>query len=97
MNFVEFNEKSWKIPDKYVARRYGVALHGVGMADEWPSLPTHVDFARATAGQFDENMTVCVEALIGEDGGSECIKLETQVLITAKGAVRMDSFPWEVV
>ena len=42
-------------------------------------------------------MTVCVEALIGEDGGSECIKLETQVLITAKGAVRMDSFPWEAV
>ena len=26
------------------------ALHGVGMADEWPSVPLHVDFARAYAG-----------------------------------------------
>jgi hypothetical protein len=40
-------------------------------------------------------MTLCVEALIGEDGGRECVKLETQVLLTAKGAVRLDTFPWE--
>jgi Xaa-Pro dipeptidase len=41
-------------------------------------------------------MCVCVESLIGEDGGAECIKLETQVVLTSKGCVRLDSFPWEV-
>ncbi len=67
----------------------------MGLADEWPSVPTHVDFARAYPSVFEENMTLCVESLIGEDGGRECVKLETQVLITDKGAVRLDSFPWE--
>ncbi|MBI3506585.1 MAG: aminopeptidase P family protein [Proteobacteria bacterium] len=95
MSFTEFNELSWRIPDKYVEGRYGLAFHGVGMADEWPSVPTHVDFARAYGGRLEENMTVCVESLIGEPGGAESIKLETQVLITSRGAERLDSFPFE--
>ena len=95
LSFKEFNEKSWKIPERYVANRYSVALHGVGLADEWPSVPLHPDFARAYDGHFEENMMVCVESLIGEEGGRECIKLETQVLITATGPERLDSFPWE--
>ncbi|MGH6817003.1 MAG: M24 family metallopeptidase [Hyphomicrobiaceae bacterium] len=95
MTLAEFNDKSWRIPERYQARRYSAALHGVGMADEWPSMPTHVDFARAYSGTLEENMTVCVESLIGEEDGHECIKLETQVLLTPAGAVRLDSFPWE--
>ncbi|MGH6815155.1 MAG: hypothetical protein ACREC6_05580 [Hyphomicrobiaceae bacterium] len=51
--------------------------------------------ARAYSGALEENMTVCVESLIGEEDGRECIKLETQVLLTPAGAVRLDSFPWE--
>mgnify|MGYP001501885103 FL=1 len=42
-------------------------------------------------------MTLCVESLIGEVGGKECVKLETQVLITETGCERLDSFPWEEV
>jgi Xaa-Pro aminopeptidase len=97
MSFREFNEKSWRIPEKYQARRYSVVLHGVGLADEWPSVPLHPDFAKAYDGTFEENMTVCVESLIGEEGTGECIKLETQVLIGSNGAERLDSFPWEEV
>jgi Xaa-Pro dipeptidase len=95
MDFVEFNEKSWRIPERYLPRRYGSALHGVGLADEYPMVPLHPDFGRAYRGRFEQNMTVCVESLIGEEGGRECIKLETQVLVTDKGAVRLDTFPWE--
>ena len=96
MAFAEFNEKSWQIPEKHQPYRYSLAVHGVGMVDEWPVIPLHPDFAGAHGGQFEENMTVCVESLIGEPG-SECIKLETQVLVTATGAERLDSFPWEEV
>jgi Xaa-Pro aminopeptidase len=96
MSFHEFNEMSWRIPEKYQARRYSVAFHGVGMADEYPSCALHSDFARNYSGTLEENMTVCVESLIGEEGGKECIKLETQVVITGKGAERLDSFPWEI-
>lgn len=98
MAFAEFNEKSWRIPEKYQPCRYSVALHGVGMVDEWPSLPTHVDFhLRPLAGHFEPGMVVCIESLIGEQDGPECIKLETQALITATGTERLDSFPWEDV
>jgi len=97
MTFRAFSEASWPIPEKYRPCRYGLALHGVGMADEWPSVPTHVDFERAYSGTLEEGMTVCVESLIGEEGGPHCIKLETQVLITATGAVRLDAFPFETM
>jgi Xaa-Pro aminopeptidase len=97
LSFREYNELSWRIPPKYQSRRYSVALHGVGMADEYPSVPLHPDFARAYDGVFEENMTVCVESLIGEEAGKECVKLETQVLIAADGPHRLDSFPWEEV
>jgi hypothetical protein len=41
-------------------------------------------------------MVVNVESLIAEKG-TESIKLETQVLITANGPQRLDAFPWEDV
>ena len=94
-SFAEFNEKSWQIPAAYEPYRYSLAIHGVGMADEWPLVPLHPDFDdSAMLGSFESGMAVCVESLIGEKG-SECIKLETQVLVTDTGAERLDSFPWE--
>jgi Xaa-Pro aminopeptidase len=95
MSFAEFNAKSWRIPEKHIPYRYSLALHGVGMADEWPVVPLHVDFGGAHGGTFEENMVICVESLIGAPG-TESVKLETQVLITAKGPERLDSFPWEM-
>lgn len=97
MSFAEFNDESWRIPERYLANRYSVAVHGVGMADEYPSVPLHPDFERAYDGHFEENSVVCVESLIGEQGGRESMKLETQVVIKANGAERLDSFPWEEV
>lgn len=93
MSFSEFNEKSWQIPAAHVPYRYSLALHGVGMADEWPVVPLHVDWgAGAMSGQFEPGQVLCVESLIAEEG-SESIKLETQVLVTETGAERLDSFP----
>jgi Xaa-Pro aminopeptidase len=96
LTFREFNERSWRIPDKHLPYRYPVAVHGVGMADEWPMILLHPDFAMNHDGRFEENMVIDVESLIAEDG-SESIKLETQVLIAATGAERLDSLPWESV
>jgi Xaa-Pro aminopeptidase len=94
LDFVEFNERSWRIPEKYVPYRYTIAVHGTGMADEWPMVYLHPDFDPGYGGRFEEHMVVNVESLIAE-AGSESVKLETQVLITADGAERLDSFPWE--
>ena len=96
MSFAEFNEQSWPIPERFLACRYSSAIHGVGLADEYPALPLAPDYETDHYdGCFEENMTVCVESLIGEQGRGECVKLETQVVITGNGAVRLDSFPWE--
>ena len=95
MDFVEFNEKSWRIPERHVPYRYSLAVHGVGMADEWPVVPLHVDWSDlAMSGRFEPGMVVCVESLVGERG-SESVKLETQALVTETGCERLDSFPYE--
>ncbi len=94
LSFAEFNAKSWPIPKAYQPYRYSLAAHGVGMADEWPVVALHPDFAGNHGGSFEEGMVICVESLVAAQG-TESIKLETQVLITAKGSERLDSFPWE--
>jgi len=81
VSFDEFNANSWRIPDRHVPYRYSLAVHGVGMADEWPVVPLHVDWGPgAMSGQFEQGMVVCIESLIAEER-SESIKLETQVLV----------------
>jgi len=93
ISFAEFNEKSWRIPDAHIPYRYSLAAHGVGMADEWPVIPLHVDWGPgAMSGRFEPGMVICVESLMAE-AGSESVKLETQVLVTPTGHERLDRFP----
>ena len=96
VSFHEFNEQSWQIPEQYQPYRYSLAVHGVGLVDEWPLVPLHPDFEYAYSGHYEKNMTLCIESLIGE-AGSECVKLETQVLVTETGIERLDSFPYETL
>jgi Xaa-Pro aminopeptidase len=99
LTFREFNERSWKIPEQHVPYRYSLAVHGVGLVDEWPVVALHPDFDGTYGhqdGTFEAGMVVCVESLMAEQG-SESIKLENQVVITDDGAVRLDRFPWENV
>ena len=99
LGFDEFNRRSWRIPDRYVERNYGLAFHGIGMADEWPSVPTHpfwdAGMFSPPAGELEPGMVVCVESLVALDGVGEAVKLETQVVITDDGHWRLDRFPWE--
>jgi Xaa-Pro aminopeptidase len=67
------------------------------MSDEYPVVPNRPDAANLVEDRFAEGMVFCVESLIGEEGAGECVKLETQVVVTADGAERLDSFPWEEV
>jgi Xaa-Pro dipeptidase len=93
----EFVERSWDIPAAYHHNRYCCVVHGVGLADEYPAL-AHKGGDWASAGYdgvFEENMVLCVESYIGEEGGAEGIKLEQQVLITADGCQALSRFPWQ--
>ena len=90
LRFREFADKCWPVPDAFAPNRYMMMLHGVGLADEYPSLAYAQDFADwGYDGVFEENMVVSVESYIGEVGRKEGVKLEQQALITARGAVLM--------
>jgi Xaa-Pro aminopeptidase len=94
LSFREFGERCWPVPERYLANRYMMMVHGAGMVDESPTVAYAVDFADwGYDGVFEENMVVCVESYIGEVGGREGVKLEEEVLITATGAVPLSRSP----
>jgi Xaa-Pro dipeptidase len=96
LSFRDYAEQAWEIPERYVANRYFVSAHGVGMTGEYPYLYHRMDFDDAGYdGVLEAGMTICVESYIGEDGGSEGVKLEEQVLITGDGNELLSSFPFE--
>ena len=96
VGFAELAEKSWKIPEEFQPGRYSVVLHGVGLADEYPSVKHHMDFdKKGYDGVFEAGMTVCVESYVGSKYGGEGVKLEEQVLITESGYEMLTSYPLE--
>ena len=76
--------------------RYYVSAHGCGMTGEYPHLHHRMDFADAGYdGVIEPGMTLCVESYIGEEGGSEGVKLEEQCLVTDRRLERLSRFPFE--
>ncbi|MBK0401012.1 aminopeptidase P family protein [Limibaculum sp. M0105] len=96
MTFRDYAERAWAIPEKYFANRYYLSAHGCGMTGEYPYLYHRADFPDAGYdGVIEPGMTICVESYIGEEGGSEGVKLEQQVLITQTGIEVLSRFPFE--
>jgi len=96
VSFREISERAWRIPDEFTSTRYGSLIHGVGLADEYPSIKHIHDFdAKGYDGVVRENMTLCVESYIGSEKSGEGVKLEEQVLITKNGCKLMTSYPME--
>ncbi|CAG9983146.1 unnamed protein product [Clonostachys byssicola] len=96
MTFREYSQQAWDIPEKYYANRYYLSAHGCGMTGEYPYLYHHGDFPDAGYdGVIEPGMVICVESYIGEEGGSQGVKLEQQVLITESGIELLSQFPFE--
>jgi Xaa-Pro aminopeptidase len=77
MTFTEASEAGWKIPAEFSNNKYSSMIHGVGLADEYPSIK-HIDKYELAGyeGVIEENMTLCVESYIGSERSGEGIKLE---------------------
>jgi Xaa-Pro aminopeptidase len=96
LTFRELSDRSWPIPDEFLANRYICAVHGAGMCDEYPVVPCSPDFAaNGYDGMLEEGMVLCVESYIGAEKGGQGVKLEEQILITASGYEVLSSFPFE--
>ncbi len=82
-------------PEEY--RRYSVLYHGVGLADEWPSVYFNDAWdEHGVDGPVDAGQVLCVEAYVGKRGAPEGVKLEEQVLITDTGAETLSIYPLEL-
>jgi len=92
----ELTANAHMLDDKFQAQKYGCLMHGVGLCDEWP-LVAYPD--GEVPGAFDyplePGMVLCVEALVGEEGGDFSIKLEDQVLITEDGYENLTRYPFD--
>ncbi len=94
--FKELSLGSWMPPQEFTKHRYLMSMHGIGMCDEWPSIPWPVDWEKdGYDGVLEENMTICVEAFVGSEHGGEGVKLEEQVVVTSDGYQLMSTFPFE--
>ena len=96
LGYKELSNAMHPMADEFVPLRYGVAMHGVGLCDEAPAIYYPQDYDEVGYdGVFEEGMVMCVEALIGVEGGREMVKLEEQVLITADGFEQLTTYPLE--
>jgi Xaa-Pro aminopeptidase len=94
-SFREIAAASYKLPTPFLKRMNRAIAHGIGLCNEYPLVINEEYFAGAYDGMLEEGMVLCVESYVGEDGGHEGVKLEEQVLITDKGAVKLSSFPFD--
>ncbi|HKN10389.1 MAG TPA: Xaa-Pro peptidase family protein [Pseudomonadota bacterium] len=86
----------WPIPTGYRRHRYPMMIHGVGLTNEWPSIPYDLDWEReGSDGEIEEHMVLSVESLVAPDAGGEGVKLEDMVVVERGGCRRLSQFPFE--
>ncbi len=94
VGFKELSHKGKSLPDEYLANRYSVLFHGVGLCDEYPAIRYPSDWESVGyEGQLEPGMVVCVESYVGRHGGHEGVKLEDQILITEDGHEQLSAYP----
>ncbi len=94
ISFRDLVERSRVPPPDCFPTRYGVLYHGVGLADEYPTLPHASDWTDDTPdGVLEPGMVLCVESYIGRLGGSEGVKIEEQILVTETGNEKLSGYP----
>ena len=95
-SFMELSQQAKSLPEDYLANRYSVLFHGVGLCDEYPAVCYPGDWeTRGYEGELEPGMVVCVESYVGQHGGHEGVKLEEQVLITETGFERLSTYPFD--
>ena len=96
IEYREIAEKAWKIPERFLNRRYPSIIHGVGMHGETPLVAHHMDFDRFSKdGVLEPGMVVSVESYIGEEGAADGVKLEEEVVITETGVEKLSRYPFD--
>ena len=95
VTFKELTFGGHQLAPKYRPLQYSLKYHGVGLCDEYPSIMYPEGWEIASDGVLVPGMVLCVEAYIGEVGGTEGVKLENQVAITEDGYEVLTHYPFD--
>ena len=96
-SFLDLSHRAFRHPERFVANRYACVFHGVGMTDEYPKIAHRQDLSwTGYDGELEEGTVLSVESCVGEEGGSEGVKLEQMVQVTADGPVALSSYPLDL-
>lgn len=93
--FRELTAQLWERPARFSDRRYDMAVHGIGMSDEWPCIFQDEDAHASYDGVIEPGMVLAVESYIGEVDGADGVKLEEMILVTEHGTRQLTGFPYE--
>jgi len=94
-SFRDVANDAYRLPEQYMARRYGCIAHGIGMGDENPDLPWPEDYTSQDDDVLEEGMVLAVESYVASADSIEGVKLEDQILVTNEGSIRLSTFPLE--
>ncbi|WP_420451341.1 M24 family metallopeptidase [Ilumatobacter sp.] len=97
-SFLEISRRAHVPPEGVHSVTNAAVAHGIGLCNEYPLIVNrdHVE-AAGYDGEIEVGMVLCVEALAAPPGGSEAVKLEEQVLITADGPEPLSTSPLALV
>ena len=99
MTYGDFARGAPQLPEAYRANRYSIMAHQAGLEDEGPLMPYPYDDPKIPQQLLDweikENSVYCLECFAGKDGAPYGVKLEEQVLVTARGGLRLSTYPFE--
>ena len=94
-SFRELSQAVLRQPDDVVAQRYVCAFHGVGLSDEYPKIPYPEDWDHCGYdGEIEDGLVLSVESYVGRLGGTQGVKLEQMVQVTADGVEALSSYPF---
>jgi len=95
MSFRDLTNEALEYPEnKY--RHYSLQYHGVGLCDEYPTIPFTWELSELSFdGIIKPGMVLCVESYVGRRDGGPGAKLEEQVLITENGYEVLSKYPFE--
>jgi Xaa-Pro aminopeptidase len=93
--FAELTARLWARPQRLRERRYDMAVHGIGMSDEWPCIFQSEDAHASYEGVVEPGMVLAVESYVGEVDAPDGVKLEEMILVTEHGTRQLTRFPYE--
>ena len=98
--FKELSKNSYAVPDQYKANQTPIIYQGVGMSNEWPTIPNAELWNElGYEGVLESGMVLSVQSYISyaEDATPSPwgIRLETMVHVTKQGPVELFSYPYD--